>query len=41
MAIKQYRNRSEASQPEDQIKQLTSDKKRVLGLIWNEINQGI
>jgi len=41
MAIKQYRNRSEAGQLEDQIMQLTPDKKRVLDLIWNEINQGI
>jgi len=41
MAIKQCRNRSEASKLEDRIKQLTPDKKRVLGLIWNEINQGI
>ncbi|WP_081813406.1 GIY-YIG nuclease family protein [Methylobacter tundripaludum] len=41
MAIKQCRNRSEASKLEDQIKQLTPDKKRVSALIWNEINQGI
>jgi putative endonuclease len=41
MAINQYRNRSEAIKLEDQIKQLTPDKKRVLGLIWNQINQGI
>jgi hypothetical protein len=41
MAIKQCRNRSEASKLEDQIEQLTPGKKRVLGFIWNEINQGI
>jgi len=41
MAIKQCRNRSEASKLEDRIKQLTPDKKRVLGLILNEKNQGI
>jgi len=39
MAIKQCRNRSEASKLEDRIKQLTPDKKRVLGLIWNEKDQ--
>jgi len=33
MAIKHCRNRSEASQLEGPIKQLTPDKKRVLGLI--------
>ncbi len=40
MAIKQCKNRLEASKLGDQ-KVLAPDKNRVLGLIWNEIDQKI
>ncbi len=40
MASKQCENRSEASKLEYQVKQLTPAKKRALGLMWHEINQG-
>lgn len=41
MATKQCENRSEPIKQEYKIKQLSPAKKRALGLIWNEINQGV
>jgi putative endonuclease len=41
MTTKQCENRSEAIKLEYQIKQLPPVKKRALGLIWNEISQGV
>jgi predicted GIY-YIG superfamily endonuclease len=41
MATKHCQNRSEAIKLEYQIKQLSPAKKRALGLIWEEINQGV
>jgi predicted GIY-YIG superfamily endonuclease len=41
IATKQCENRSEVIKLEYQIKQLSPAQKRALGLIWNEINQGV